>query len=565
MKLSLLLLTAGICGYLLCGSLYGETPTPEFTFDLDSLQPPASASKPKSCASTCEPNTEFSDLTLIDPEIIITLLTGSPLRLQNILPFSLYYYTYPLQRRSLHTIPSLALLLQDVPQCHFSGTVKPFFRFTPRAHFTPRSTNILCYLSMLTEHDFIEDIDLDEFQNIDIPAVLPLFKNIRLEERELGAMCSLQFHQNNWIASLTLPILYLENNYFLTEQEREAIEKSPLFSGATVPNPSLTPSLDFSTFTEDHLINDKGGIGDLRAECWYDLTSHERCSAYVGAQITIPTARVVLSGISGAPDDAFCQKTLPFFDLQTMFNLFSAGTANATVTLATMVANLGIDALDRLSSILLNNKLGIKHVALGPVFRADGCLGRPDLTLQVTADIAYYIPANEVRYFKTVKNAQEFDRDYADPEQAQANLNFLMQQATDTLYPTAVCIKVHPGWTINFTSALRVFRPKYTATVGYNFWAKTHENFGCISKTFGVCDPFSSLYGAPRYSNAKILDLSAGRLSSALQGKLFGSITSTIHSKDSYDIRTGIRADATVHTYVLGRDFTLAIDLIIDF
>lgn len=548
---------------MLGGTLYTEEAP--LVFDLDLLQPPVTPTKPKNCnPNVCTPNNEFANLTLADPETILTLLTSSPLRLQNILPFDVYNFTYPLQRRSLHTIPSLALLLQDVPECHFSATFKPFLRFVPRARFTPKSTNILTYLSMLTEHDFIEDIDIDEFKTIDIPEVLPLFKNIRLEEREFGGMCSFQWRHNNWIVSFTLPVLYLENNYFLTEQEQKAIQDSPLFTGGTTPNPSLTPSLDFSTFTEDHLINDKGGIGDLRAECWYEL-SHERCSAYVGGQITLPTAHVALSGIAGASDSAFCQKILPYFDIQTMFNLYLADTSNAKVALATMVANLGIDSLDRLSSILLNNPLGTKHVALGPVFRADGCLTHPDITFQVTGDIAYYIPGNEIRYFKTVKDPQSFDRDYSDGAQAQANLNFLMQQATDTLYPTAVCIKVHPGWTINLTSALRFFRPKYTVTVGYNFWAKTHESFGCLDKTFGVCDPFSALYGEPRYNNDKILDLNAGKLSSALQGKIFTSITSVIKSHGSYDIRTGIRADATVHTYALGRDFTIAIDFIIDF
>jgi hypothetical protein len=563
MRLSSLLSIAGICGAVVCGSIFTEDSS--FEFDLDFLQPPVSSVKPKTCnPNVCTANNEFANLTLLDPDLIISFLTSSPLRLQNILPFDVYNFTYPLQRRSLHTIPSLALLLQDIPTCNWSTTVKPFLRFVPRARFTPKSTNILTYLSMLTDHDFIEDIDIDEFTTLDIPEVLPLFKNIRLEEREFGAMCSLQLRRNNWIVSFTLPVLYLENNYFLTEKEQDAIQAAPLFSGGTVPKPALTPSIDFSTFTEDHLINDKGGIGDLRAECWYEL-SHERCSAYIGGQITIPTAHVVLSGIAGAPDSAFCQKILPYFDIQTMFNLYTAGTSNAAVTLATMVANLGIDALDRLSSILLNNPLGTKHIGLGPIFRADGCLGHPNITFQVTSDIAYYIPRQEVRYFKTVKNAQEFNRDYSNSAQAQNNLNFLMQQATDTLYPTAVCIKVHPGWTINLTSALRFFRPKYVVTIGYNFWAKTHEHLGCLEKTFGVCDSFSALYGEARYNNDKILDLAAGKLSSALQGKLFASITSTIRSKNSYDIRTGIRADATLHTYALGKDFTIAIDFIIDF
>lgn len=567
MKLSSLLTVTGICTFIVCSAI--STEESAFAFDLDFLQPPAAPEKPKNCnPNVCIPNNEFANLPLQDPETIVSLLTQGPLHIQNSLQSDLYNFTYPLQRRSLHTIPSLAILLQDVPECPLSVTVKPFLRFVPRAQFTPGSTNILTYLSMLIVNDFLEDIDLEEFSTLDIPEVLPLFKNIRLEEREFGAMCSFQLRHNNWIVSFTLPVLYLENNYFLTEQEQQQIQNSPLFTGGTVPKPSLTPSLDFSTFTEDHLINDKGGIGDLRTECWYEL-SHERCSAYIGGQITFPTAHAALSGIAGAPDSALCQRIMPFVDFQTMFNLYNASivddNVNAKVTLATMVTNLGIDALDRLSSILLNNSMGTRHVAFGPVFRADGWLKNHDITFQVTGDIAYYVPRNEVRYFKTVKNAQSFNRNYNNSAQAQANLNFLMSQATDTLYPTAVCIKVHPGWTFNLTSAFRFFRPKYTVTFGYNFWAKTHEQFGCIDKTFGICDPFSALYGEPRYNGDKVLDLSAGTLSSALQGKLFASITSIIRSHGSYDIRTGIRADATVHTYALGTDFTIAIDFIIDF
>jgi hypothetical protein len=546
-------------------SVYGN----ELNFDLDLLDPgEAMTSKPLPCSpNACPPDTEFTNLSLLDPEVIISFLTNAPLRLQNILPFDLYYHTYPLIHRSIHTIPSLQMLLQDIPDCPWSITVKPFIRWAPRALFTPKSSNILSYISLFTQHDFVEDIDLDEFQNLNIPEVLPFFANVKLEQREIGGMFALQVHQDRWIWTVTLPILYLENNYFLTQQEQDTIADSPLFSGGGTPKPALTPSLDFSTFTEDHLINDKAGIGDLRTELWCDISPNENCDAYIGGQITFPTAHAALSGIAGAPNSTFCTRVIPYFDIQTMFNLYadSGSNPNAAVTLATMIANLGISSLDRLSTILLNNPLGTQHASFGPVFRADAYSAYHSFGIQATADIAYYIPQHEVRYFKTVKNLQDFNRDYSDPNQAQANLNFLMQQATDTLYPTAVCIKVHPGWTIDLTLAFRFVRPKFTINLGYNLWAKTQEHFSPIESSFAICDPFAALYPEPRYNNQKTLDMLAGQSSHALQGKIFGSVTTIIASQGSYDIRTGIRADATLNTYALGRDYTIAIDFIVDF
>lgn len=543
----------------------------DFSFDLDLLDPGASsANKPLPCApNVCIADTEFQNLEPQPPDTIVALLTGGPLHLQDTLIADLYFHTNPLTHRSIHTIPSVAMLLQDVPPCGWSVTVKPFLRSIPRARFTPKSYNVLTYLSFLTINDFIEDIDIDEFQRLNIPEVLPLFKNMQLQQREFGGMFSLQYNGERCIWTLTLPVLYLENNWFLTEKEQEAIQNSTLFNGGDTPRPSLTPSLDFSTFTEDHLINDKAGIGDLRTEIWYDLCPHhEHCSAFVGGQVTFPTARALLSGIAGAPDSVFCTKIIPYFDIQTMFNLYSAslsGDQNAAVALSTMVASSGIAALDRLSTILLNNPLGTQHASVGPVFRADAYSKYHSFGIQVTGDIAYYIPQHELRFFKTIKNPQAFDRDYNDSAQAQANLNFLMQQATDTLYPTAVCIKVHPGWTINLTGAFRFLRPDFELTFGYNLWAKTKEHFSPIEDSYGICDPFAALYPEPRYNVQKVLDITAGQSAHALQGKLFASVTATITPGHSYNIRTGLRADATIHNYNLGADYTVAVDFILDF
>jgi len=504
----------------------------------------------------------------LSPETILFLVTDGPVKLQNLLQFDVYNRTNPLMTRSLHTYPSLGALIQEPPINCLAFTFKPFFIYMPKGRFTKDSSALSSYSSMLTNHDWIEAIDLDDFPALDIPEVLPLFGKMTIEQRQLGAMLFAQGQSDNWIVTIALPILYLENNYQLSEADKRAIENSALFSGYGVPtaSPVLTPSRDFSTFTEDHLISDKAGIGDLRCEAWYRAGSGKNGTCDVGAQVTIPTAHAITTGIFGARQGTFDKTApIPFFDIQTLFNLYTCE-PKQYIPLSELVVDLGIAALDRLSANVLDTPMGQQHASIGPVFRAVGCTNDGVAALQVTGEVSYLVPQDEVRFFKVKKDLASFNRDYTDPDTAQKNLNFLSSQATNTLYPTAVKIKVHPGFIVNITAAALITAEHFSATAGFNMWGKTRESFGCINCRYPVCDPQRNDYGGiSRYTSDQPLDFDAGKLTGGYQGRLFGMVSGLIRSHPTFDVRVGLRGDGTIFTSAIGYDFTLAVDFIIDF
>ncbi len=539
--------------------------------DLATLDaPPPHYSLPENrsvCGDIC---TTPTNVELLSATAIIPNITEEPLALQNFLIYDMYHVTYPLQTRALATYPSLSPLLQERPSQPWDMTIKPFFIYMPKARFRNKSTKISSYITLLTQHNFLQDLDDNLISGFDIPQVLPLLGGITLEQRSLGALLFFQGSYERWFGSITLPVYYLENNYQLSQADKDRFENSALFVGETGPRPTLIPSLDANTFTADHFISDKLGIGDLRCEAWYRAAESSRGYADVGLQMTFQTAHAVDSGIIGAMPGTLCRgRPVPYFDLQTIASLYSAwqaGSSSAGIDLSEYLVCLGLESLDRLSATILNTPLGEQHTTIGAVATCVGHTTDPDLSCQISGECTYYIPSQELRMFKTIDNPEAIiQRNYEDLDQAQANLNFLSERATNILFPVGTRIVVHPGWMVNITAALLFEKPSYHATLGLNMWAHTKESFGAITERYPVIDPLRDQFFPPRYIPYNNLDIDQGTRPGAYAGKLFGSVTSIIRSDDSYNTRVGLRGDATLFSSQIGADFTVAADFIIDF
>lgn len=537
------------------------------TLPLEALPVYAAPESRSVCGDIC---TTPSTVELLSAAAIIPNITEAPLALQNFLVYDMYHVTYPLQTRALATYPTLSPLLQERPSQCWDMTLKPFFIYMPKARFRNQSSRICSYITLLTQHDFLKDIDDNLISGFDIPVILPLLGNITLEQRELGAMIFLQGSHERWFGSIALPAYYLENNYQLSPADKNRFENSALFTGATGPRPTLIPSLDPNTFTTDHFISDKLGIGDLRCEAWYRAAESSRGYADIGLQMTFQTAHAVDSGIVGAMPGTLCRGgPVPYFDLQTIASLYSAwqaGASSAGIDLSEYLVCLGLETLDRLSATILNTPLGEQHTTIGAVATCVGNTMHPDLACQLSGECTYYIPSNEIRMFKTIDDPVVItQRDYEDLNNAQANLNLLSERATNILFPVGTRIVVHPGFMTNITAALLFEKPSYKATLGFNIWSHTQEHFGTINERYPVIDPLRDQFSPPRYIPYNNLNFEQGKRPRSYAGKLFGSVTSIIRSENSYNTRVGIRGDATIFSSNIGYDFTIAADFIIDF
>ena len=234
-----------------------------------------------------------------------------------------------------------------------------------------------------------------------------------------------------------------------------------------------------------------------------------------------------------------------------MFNLYVCakdGDKQSTLELTELVVDYGIQALDRLTANVADTAMGQDHFIIGPVVYAQRYMSK-HTAFAFYGEMEYYIPRRETRFFIVQKNPAQFARDYDSEVDAQANLNFLMQQATNTLYPTAVTITTKPGFITHFYATFNAYWDLYNGGIGYDFWSQSKEHLGHLK---GRCTP-----GGP-------LNLCAGKKQAAYEGKIFAQLASQLCG-DGYNMRIALRGDTTVHHKGIGRSFIVNVDFILDF
>lgn len=169
-----------------------------------------------------------ADCPLTDPVTILAVISG--FMGQNILPFNLYNFTNPPVIRSLHDLPSLRPWYGCGDRLCMYGTF--FFNEMPRAFFTKCGTTIGDYLSVNEEDSIIQEIQniLEQFNvDLNIPVILPLFNIARLQQHRVGAMLGLSKCFGNVRVNGAIPLYYLAYNFFLTQEEVDALTKATFF------------------------------------------------------------------------------------------------------------------------------------------------------------------------------------------------------------------------------------------------------------------------------------------------------------------------------------------------
>jgi len=515
--------------------------------DILSEQPSHTLSPEISPKAGCS-DQDFNDL--FSPLQIVEILTSPPIQLQKILQLNLYGRTNPPITRALHDLPSLILDLfhQSCSARCWSLLVQPFFNQTRKMYFTQNSSALSSYTTLLTQKEFLEIIDEFEFSKINIPRVLSLFGTISLEERRLGALFALWNHHKRWTFSGALPIYYLEHNFFLNQQAQRQLNNSAFATDAGTVLPGINPD----TFVNQHFINDRVGLGDLRIQIYYNIAPCDSSSNIdLGAQVTFPTARTIRDGIIGG---TFCKtRPRPTIDFTQMFRLFCGATVaqdrTSALQLTELMVNYGIAAINTLTANVADSPLGEQHYNLGPLFHIKkhiaGCIG-----FESYNELKYTIPGSEIRYFIVKKNSADFMRDYSSAADAVANLTFLSEQASNTLYPTAVCITTRPGLIFKTTTALTIlWHEKSQLSIGYDFWLQNREQLGSVHK---------------RYTPGGPLNFAIGTKFAAHEGKIFGNL-STLLCSTSRDIYIALRGDTTVQNKGIGRSFTISVAFGLDF
>lgn len=529
-------------------------------------------------------NTEFQTKRAIDPADVVQLLVGTfnaPCLLEN----NLYIYTYPLNKKSIIDVPAF-FPYRDYSRKSTFG-LSFFFNQTWRMFFTQHCDGIQSYLAVCNPTLLQRLSDCADCAKAVFPqfainpmTIFPLFRNIAVQDRQVGMMLHGDKQFEHLHLHLHVPVIYQERNYYMTQDERDCIEAA--FNEVLVPptgqeetshahgahciNQSCSDNqhhvgmhtnkdnpIDMA-FVQDHLVGDRFGIGDTRIHLDWELIKRYYYSLALGVVATVPTAFAFKKGLFGASYENNC---IPKdFSISNIIDMAQSGNATAATAMGQAFA---LGALDQLSHNLLDTSLGYgKHLGLGVSYNTMGRLSfiikRPwahRIKMRSRMILQYYFPATEVRSFVENKNSADYaasnfdlDRVAVDPVYAQEKLDFINEKFIQELYPFKLRTMVYPGIIFQSTSGYYFEARSWKVQLVNDFWAKMQESFGTICV----------LPGTPR------LAVSCAKRPGAYQSRIGGLVAYSIPGVSS-TWTISFYGDKTYWAEGIGKDFNIVFNV----
>lgn len=463
--------------------------------------------------------------------------------------------TGPVTRRSLLDEPAL---IPDHFFNHFwSLNADLFYNFSPLVYFTKKSPFLKDYLDLNNQTiiNEIGNINFPGIGDIDVPGILGLFSTVKLREHRIGLMFAFGRQWENFIFSCRMPLYYHVNHFYLTEEEKEAIQNNSFFASDDSGEGS-SPSDEVEKLLTRHLADDKIGVGDMRISFLGHFINSPCKNLWVGLQMTLPTSKTFTRGIIGGefnPDEP-----IPRFNLQHLFNLKGAALKICPSPQPAVADQIFImegtafllDVLDRLSTILINAPLGNgKHFGLGAQLDFRYTFNEY-FSAHTYAAIEGYMPHKETRFFLLDKRAEDFNRDWHNPDLAGANLAVLNRLVISTLFPVGVRTEIFPGVKFQINQACMYKNKHWDLKLGFDYWYQAREKMSPLLPII-PCDLPLVIPKAFRPS--------------AQQGKIFGQIGYYDCLWDCLDWHVSLNADGTVFHTGIGRNYTLSLRAGIEF
>lgn len=445
--------------------------------------------------------------------------------IDQILQEDLYCHTNLINTRSLLDEP--LFLTRLMPQPHpWYASVDLFWNETDHANFTKHSDKIDSYLALNNEELLQMLPTAFDCQKYAL-TVFPTLAKGRLEERRIGTMLQAGYTWKRLTTRAMLPLYYLERNYEMQQEDKDAL---------MVQFGEITED-EQSRYQKDHLISDKLGFGDLRLYGDISVLQRRNLRLNAGPLITLPTAFALVKGIQGSTFKPICPRpTVNFEEICACVDIES-------------FTNLGLQSLDTLSAIILEQPLGNRrHIGLGGFVdwehKLSSIIHRPwteRFLWKNYVSFEYLMPGNETRFFIKPANEQEFNsRNFHDEAQAVSNLHFLETDLINTLFPFNFTTRVQPGCVFWWDSQWAYQGKNAGFSCGLDFWLQSKEKLSRIQSCGIPCQE---------------LAVSTARAPLAYQTKVVGSFTYTV-TRPKHLWTLGIGADKTFLRAGIGKDFT---------
>jgi hypothetical protein len=478
---------------------------------------------------------------------------------------NLFVRTAPLNHRNTLDLPILYNWLPRTNSWAFNADF--FFNQTTRNYFSKTDDNISGSIGfknsafvgkfehvisqILTQMDvaalFMTQFGIDSsfYQKLDIRKIAGLVGNATVSDRRLGFLLEIAENRERWSASVKLPVQYLQRNYWVSFADQKALRDLKL-----IPEKTGFNVKDAISFAREHLIGDTVGIGDTRITVAYQPSGDESGGTQVGGFVTIPTETVFKRGIVG---NGFTNCRPGYIDLCGLLNLAEAPD-QLKRELKTSFDNLAHAGIDRVSGIYLENQAGQrKHWGLGLFLDPEIPFGEY-IRWRGHLFYEFVLPGNEQRYFARNAVAEDFsNRDFGsiNTDTAVDNLKFLNQRLLEMMFPVPMKIAVKPGNIFIFLQELVFKMGTWNLALGTDYWHQGEERRSDVIKIPSL-DPLQGY------------NVAGGLKPAASQLKVLGSLGRSFE-KQNYGLNMGLGFDATVQSSGIGKDFTVALSLCVNF
>lgn len=463
---------------------------------------------------------------------VVQLLTSDQINAQNVLQNDIYLESYPINSRPLFTYPFVTKEHYCNKPYNKAFTLNLFFNYTAKKKFTSTSVHLSDYIDLL-EPDILEEIDIKQFTNINVPELIGLFAPAKMEERRLGGIFQGHMALGCNTLQMILPLYYLERNLHLYEGEMLDIANQPVFSDVM--------NVDVETYLKAHLLSDQIGLGDLTLGLERCVLENTCNSLYLQGRITLPTAAKFKEGLIGKKHSLSC--TQPPFSLKHVYELATsadAGNECCKNLLFAYLSDFGTAVLDQLTANIAKSSLGQQAFSIG----AQAVINHDINSYMGCSFCAYgdfFLGKKTNRLLLEKINPADFSdatRHYDNEPLAAENLAFLNNRLIQIMYPPVRSVSVYQKGQIGGRLSFISDTPYAMIRCGYDMWYKSKDKLEgrCLSQ-------FQYDKAIKPY---------------AYQGKLFGDI-SVNRQLWCLDLNGTLSADVTVDDSGIGKDWTLAL------
>lgn len=481
----------------------------------------------------------------INPIAIMVILNA--LGIPQVLQEPLFLHTNILNKRSLLDQPIFEPDRPEFPGKWVVG-LNAFARKTTRSNFTRTSDRLDSWLA-LAQDSLISKLEraieranvLSPGIDIDVDKIFSLFRNMTVEERQVGFMIHGMKRWRNVTLRIMAPLFYQESNFSLTKKEQDEVGKE---LGVLEPE-------EEKRFRKAHFISDKIGFGDTRLEVDGTVINRPSYKLRLGGLATVPTAFTWGGGFLGS---SFAKpSTLPTFELEPIFDALESPSTEAEREAILILRDFLLDAFDRVAADLIDVPLGNRgHLGLGVYARSkipfsaffDTWFAQR-LKFAGRTSIELFAPAREKRFYINRINEQDFaEHNFEDFDMAAENVQFLKEQAISRLFLRAFDTKVVPGVIFRWNGGVYYKGDIFGFNLGLDYWLQNKARISSISVS---------------QKTLHEIDVPKAKQPVAQQSKIFGAFLFKIKA-DRCTYFFSINADASLNTKGLGQDYSVALN-----